>query len=87
MFKLEKDEYIVAVNPEKCDGPGWSNYLIWVIIGKNGSNDLRQASIQPDDFTKEINILFDICRVINKELIYRINLAFNKKFKGIDKCL
>ena len=38
-IKLKKHEHIIAVVPEYCDGPGWSNRVLWehIVTGKRGN--------------------------------------------------
>lgn len=54
---LHADEKIIAVIPEHCSGPGWSNMPIWVYI-IDSSQKLRTECIQPDEMTREMWTLF-----------------------------
>lgn len=56
-IKLEHGERIIAVVPERCAGPGWSNAPIWVYIATNDKR-LREECIQPSERSDELNALF-----------------------------
>lgn len=56
-IKLAYGERIVAVVPERCNGPGWSNSPAWVYIATNDGR-LREECIQPDERTLELQTLF-----------------------------
>ena len=56
-IKLAVGERIVAVIPEWCAGPGWSNAPTWVYIATNDGR-LRQECIQPEERTPELHTLF-----------------------------
>lgn len=57
IIKLNHDERIVAVVPERCSGAGWSNTPTWVFIATRDGK-LREEGIQPEDRTPELNALF-----------------------------
>lgn len=56
-IKLNYGERVVAVVPELCHGPGWSNSPTWVFIATNDGR-LRRECIQPDERTLELHTLF-----------------------------
>lgn len=58
-IKLEHGERIIAVVPEFCAGPGWSNAVVWVHIARNDGT-LRSECIQPEDRTPQMHALFAI---------------------------
>lgn len=56
-IKLHEGERVVAVVPERCAGPGWSNTPVWVYIATNDGR-LREECIQPDERTPAMHALF-----------------------------
>jgi hypothetical protein len=58
-IKLARGERIIAVVPERCNGPGWSNSPAWVYIATNDGR-LREECIQPEERTPELHTLFSI---------------------------
>ena len=56
-IKLHHGERVVAVVPERCNGPGWSNAPVWVYISTNDGR-LREECIQPNERTPEMHALF-----------------------------
>lgn len=69
MIKLEYGERIIAVVPEYCAGPGWSNTPMWVYIVNHQSKQFRQECIQPDEQTSEMKALFEVGEVTSRSLI------------------
>lgn len=57
-IKLSKTEQIIAVVPEFCHGPGWSNQVVWVHIVDYATNQYRVEDIQPVEQSKEMLVLF-----------------------------
>lgn len=56
-IKLNHGERVVAVVPERCAGPGWSNSPTWVFVATNDGR-LREECIQSDERTPELHTLF-----------------------------
>jgi hypothetical protein len=56
-IKLHEGERVVAVVPERCAGPGWSNTPTWVYIATNDGK-MREECIQPNERTHELHALF-----------------------------
>lgn len=79
---LYKDEIIIAVVPEVAEGPGWQNHLVWVYICNTKTNEVRTESIQKDEMTDEIRMLFDIgevvCRKLKKAVLKNCKLENNE---------
>lgn len=46
---------IVAVVPESCAGPGWSNQVLWV-YWKDGDGKIHMDSLQPDEWSKSVAV-------------------------------
>jgi hypothetical protein len=57
-LNLARGERIIAVVPERCQGPGWANAVIWVYIATSAGG-LRTECIQPGQRTPEMQALFD----------------------------
>jgi len=67
-IKLSCDERIVAVVPEKCYGPGWSNAPTWVYIqARDGT--IRVECIQPDECTPELRALHEAGDALHRALV------------------
>jgi hypothetical protein len=73
MIKLDEDERIIAVVPEVCCGPGWANTLIWVYIEQSSTHKLRTESIQPEEQTNEMKLLFEPAAYMAKTLKNLVN--------------
>lgn len=56
-IKLTTGERVVAVVPERCAGPGWSNSPVWVYIATNDGRLIKEC-IQPDERTPQMHALF-----------------------------
>ena len=67
-IRLSSGERIVAVVPERCSGPGWSNWPTWVYIMSPGGA-IRTECIQPDERTPELKALYEIGDVVCRALI------------------
>lgn len=65
---LQHDEYIIAVVPEYCAGPGWSNTPVWVYIASPGGK-FRIDCLQPEEQSRELHLLFRpgeaMCRALH----------------------
>ena len=69
---LSEREAIIAVVPEYCAGPGWSNALIWVHICDYATNTLRSEAIQPREQTPEQRALFDVAAAAHQAMLRTI---------------
>lgn len=58
-IELAYGERVVAVVPEVCSGPGWTNHVVWVFVAA-GNGGLREECIQPEEMTPAMNTLFDV---------------------------
>jgi len=67
-IKLKHGERIIAVVPEHCAGPGWSNAPTWVYI-ESQDKRLRTECIQPSERTPELHALFSAGEVMCRSLI------------------
>jgi len=66
---LHPGDYIVAVVPEVCSGPGWNNRLVSVIISNSGTNRIRAEYLQPDEQSAAMAILFDPAATMHRALV------------------
>lgn len=58
-MRLGEGDSIVTAWAESPSGPGWSNRLVWALV-RNRTHGLRLESIQPDDQTADMLLLFDV---------------------------
>ena len=63
-----KGDFIVAVRPERCAGPGWANAPIWVVV-RDVVGALREECIQPEEQTKDMLLLFDVAHAAHSALL------------------
>lgn len=68
-IKLNKHEYILAVVPEYCTGPGWSNAVLWVHIADGSTGKYRTESIQSDERNREQTALFGTGEAVHRALV------------------
>lgn len=68
-IKLKKYEHIIAVVPEYCAGPGWSNAVLWVHIADGNTGKYRTESIQPDERNRDQWVLFKAGEAMHQALI------------------
>jgi hypothetical protein len=57
VIELHHGEKIIAVVPESCRGPGWSNPVVWVHIVTVDGRHLA-VCIQPIERTPAMHVLF-----------------------------
>jgi hypothetical protein len=72
MIELNEFERVTAATPDTPSGPGWSNKLIWVFIEDRRDGKIRLEAIQQEDFSREIDVLFNTCYHANKQLIHEV---------------
>ena len=65
---LADGERILAVVPEYCSGPGWTNELVVVFIA-TGDWEIRQEYIQPEERTPAMHALFSSGSAIQAALL------------------
>ena len=65
---LHRGERIVAVVQERCQGPGWSNSVVWVYIASQDGR-LRMDCLQPSEQTHEMHALFDVGAAMCRALV------------------
>ena len=75
-FKLSRHERIIAVVPEQCAGPGWTNKPTWIYIEDSSNKRLRTECIQPEEMPPSLAALFDVGMVVNRALIDSVSELF-----------
>ena len=78
VIKLNYGERIIAVVPERCAGPGWSNAPTWVYIATNDGR-LREECIQPEERTPELHTLFLVGKAICNALVAAVPTLMGDK--------
>ena len=68
-IKLKKYEHIIAVVPEYCHGPGWSNRVLWVHIADGNTCTYRTEAIQPDERNRDQVVLFKAGEAMHQALV------------------
>ena len=68
-IKLKKHEHIIAVVPEYCSGPGWSNRVLWVHIADGNTRTYRTEAIQPDERNRDQVVLFKAGEAMHQALV------------------
>lgn len=68
-LELNQHERIIAVVPEICAGPGWSNQPVWVYIQDSQHSRLRTACLQPEQQTREMRQLFGLGALLHTQLV------------------
>ena len=68
-IKLKKYEHIIAVAPEYCSGPGWSNPVLWVYIANGNTHTYRKEAIQPNERNRDQQVLFKAGEAMHQALI------------------
>lgn len=68
-IKLKKHEHIIAVVPEYCAGPGWSNSILWVHIADGNTRTYRTEAIQPDERNRDQYVLFKAGEAMHQALV------------------
>jgi hypothetical protein len=58
-MKLNKNDIVITAYAESCNGPGWANSPIWIIV-QDETNKLRKECLQPEEQTKEMRLLYKI---------------------------
>jgi hypothetical protein len=84
-IKLAYGERVVAVVPERCNGPGWSNAPTWVYIATNDGR-LREECVQPGERTPELQALFAageaMCNALAAAVPVKKTKMPNVEFRG-----
>jgi len=68
IITLAHGERIIAVVPERCSGPGWTNFPTWVYILSSIDGTCRTECIQPRERSPALMHLFDIGSAVCESL-------------------
>lgn len=71
IIELAHGERIVAVVPERCSGPGWSNSPTWVYVLANDGT-CRVECIQPDERSPLLMNMYNTGEVVCSALIMSV---------------
>lgn len=77
-IKLKKHEHILAVVPEHCAGPGWSNSVLWVHIADGNTGKYRTEAIQPEKRNRDQWVLFKTGEAMHNALVDSIVVKMEK---------
>jgi hypothetical protein len=76
---LAADEYIVCAWAERCAGPGFSNSIVNLVIGKRGTPDLRRDALQPDEQSRDLIVLFPISESVSDMMVHFARAAVRNR--------
>ena len=65
---LKPGDRIVTAWAETCAGPGWANWIVWVLV-QPAAGGYRMECIQPDDQSPEVQDLFDFSALASKRML------------------
>lgn len=65
-------EHVMAAWGELCDGPGWHNTPVWVLVSVDGGNSYRVDCIQPENQTDGMRALLRISDLVTKEMTAQV---------------
>ena len=68
-IKLKKHEHIIAVVPDYCAGPGWSNSVLCLHIADGNTRTYRTEAIQQDERNRDQVVLFKAGEAIHQALV------------------
>lgn len=67
-LKLGPHEHIRCAYPHVAQGPGWSNYMVYVVIFDGSTRRYREACVQFTEFNHDMHTLFGTCAVASNAL-------------------
>lgn len=78
-IKLSRHERVIAVVPEFCEGPGWSNRLVNVHIVDYATNNYRVVYLQHEEQSSEMQKMFAIIENVHRLAISCVTTKASKK--------
>lgn len=84
IIKIFPHEKVIAVVPEYCSGPGWSNAVTWVHIIDYSTGKYRCEDIQTEERTLDLSVLFSHGAAIASALMSSVKTKLVKKTEGLD---
>jgi hypothetical protein len=80
--KLDKDEFVVTAWAEACNGPGWANAPVKVLV-QDGNGKLRVEYLQPDELNQEVNTLYGVSNLVSYEMTKAVSALVKAKPRRI----
>lgn len=87
VIDLSRTERVVAVVPEQCSGPGWTNFVTFVYIHDAATGRYRVECIQPTDRSAALHYLFTAGAAMCASLIAAVptRVVDSAEFGGDDE--
>ena len=79
---LKRDERIIAVVPEHCEGPGWGNDVLWVHIENPITKELRIVCYQFRELNRELQAFHATGAALYRELVSWVPVEREVKVPG-----
>jgi hypothetical protein len=69
-LKHLKGQIILAVVPQKCSGPGWSNRLVYIYSKPKGGGEVIETALQIDEWTRlnGIEHIIDVAEEVSNSM-------------------
>lgn len=67
---------------QHCKGHGWVNDVIWVLVQRQGTNELRIECVQPEDQTEEMRVLAGISEVCSDSMAQTVIGLMSRRLVG-----
>lgn len=64
---LQPGDSVECVYAHRANGPGWSNWPLWVII-RDAQNNLRRECLQPDEQGDALPLLYNTAAELHNTL-------------------
>lgn len=68
LYSPDKDDEIVAAWAEECNGVGWTNRPVWVLVRKRDST-LRSFAVQPEEQSQQMLNLVNVSIAVSKDML------------------
>lgn len=72
---------IVFAHAERCHGSGWTNDVVWVLLRDEASGKLSLDSIQVEEASKDIRLLFSAVEPGGKALTAAVSRHLKLKLE------
>lgn len=67
-LNVKKDEHIICCYAEYCNGPGWSNALLWYLV-KDVNGKIREECLQPQEQSNDVLTLFPVLAAAHGQML------------------
>jgi len=71
---MTRTDRMVTAYAQPASGPGWSNRPLYVIV-EDRDGKLRSECLQPDEFSRDLSLLYGIASVVHGELLKMLESA------------